>query len=100
MGYSACTSVQADAIPVMLTGADIVCKAKTGTGKTLAFLIPAIEALIRRPAPPGSVGVLVLSPARELAMQIEAEAQQLTKFHNLTTQVISFQQNEIDFECA
>lgn len=87
MRYDRCTSVQADAIPAMLTGADIVCKAKTGTGKTLAFLIPAIEALIRAPVPRGSIGVLVLSPARELALQIEAEAKQLTRFQNLKTQV-------------
>lgn len=87
MGYEACTSVQADAIPTMLSGADVVCKAKTGTGKTLAFLIPAIEATLKNPPPPGSVGVLVISPARELAMQIETEAKQLTEFHNLTTQV-------------
>ena len=87
MGYESCTKVQADAIPAMLAGEDGVCKAKTGTGKTLAFLIPAIDSILHNPPPPGSVGVLVISPARELAMQIEAEAKQLTRFHKLTTQV-------------
>ena len=43
MGYSHCTNVQAESLPVMLHGSDVVCKAKTGTGKTLAFLIPGIE---------------------------------------------------------
>lgn len=43
MGYELCTDVQAKAIPACQTGADVVCKAKTGTGKTLAFLIPAVE---------------------------------------------------------
>ncbi len=41
--YSQCTDVQAAAIPACQRGQDVVCKAKTGTGKTLAFLIPAIE---------------------------------------------------------
>ena len=43
MGYELCTDVQAKAIPACQAGADVVCKAKTGTGKTLAFLIPAVE---------------------------------------------------------
>ena len=43
LGYSHCTNVQAESLPVMLGGSDVVCKAKTGTGKTLAFLIPGIE---------------------------------------------------------
>jgi DEAD/DEAH box helicase len=43
LGYAQCTDVQAAAIPITLRGQDVVCKAKTGTGKTLAFLIPAIE---------------------------------------------------------
>lgn len=43
MGYELCTDVQAKAIPACQTGTDVVCKAKTGTGKTLAFLIPAVE---------------------------------------------------------
>lgn len=43
LGYTHCTKVQAESMPVMLAGSDVVCKAKTGTGKTLAFLIPGIE---------------------------------------------------------
>lgn len=43
MGYETCTVVQARAIPATMAGTDVVCKAKTGTGKTLAFLIPAVE---------------------------------------------------------
>ena len=41
--YDLCTKVQAQSVPACLEGADVVCKAKTGTGKTLAFLIPALE---------------------------------------------------------
>lgn len=43
MGYINCTKVQAETLPATLSGMDVVCKAKTGTGKTLAFLIPGIE---------------------------------------------------------
>ena len=42
-GYEFCTKVQAQAIPVCLSGVDVLAKAKTGTGKTLAFMIPAVE---------------------------------------------------------
>lgn len=42
-GYEMCTKVQAQAIPVCLTGVDTLAKAKTGTGKTIGFMIPAIE---------------------------------------------------------
>ena len=41
--YDLCTTVQAQSVPACLGGVDMVCKAKTGTGKTLAFLIPALE---------------------------------------------------------
>lgn len=58
LGYAQCTDVQAAAIPITLRGQDVVCKAKTGTGKTLAFLIPAIEQA-RTPAA-GSVGSLAI----------------------------------------
>ncbi len=65
------TEVQAQAIPVALTGKDVVATAQTGTGKTLAFLVPVIERLTAQGANKKSeVAALVLSPTRELAMQI------------------------------
>lgn len=56
-----------------------LAQAKTGTGKTVAFLVPSIERLVRSsPQPaPGSISVLILSPTRELAIQIEEEARKL-----------------------
>ncbi|GJN88914.1 hypothetical protein Rhopal_001885-T1 [Rhodotorula paludigena] len=74
-GYEYCTEVQAMTLPVCLTGVD----ARTGTGKTLAFLIPSIENLLRAPTQPpkGQISVLVLSPTRELAIQIEESAKTL-----------------------
>src|SRR3982751_2341232 len=72
------TPVQAQAIPVALTGVDLVATAQTGTGKTLAFLLPIIESLLK--TSPGAeqsnaqpIRAIVLSPTRELAIQI-AEA--------------------------
>ena len=49
-----------------------MARAKTGTGKTMAFLIPAIEALVRAPRSAAGISVLVLSPTRELASQVGA----------------------------
>jgi ATP-dependent RNA helicase RhlE len=63
------TPVQAQSIPPALTGADIVATAQTGTGKTLAFLIPMIEKLLPNAKATG-VRALILTPTRELAIQI------------------------------
>mmetsp|Transcript_3452 Transcript_3452/g.6547 ORF Transcript_3452/g.6547 Transcript_3452/m.6547 type:complete len:688 (+) Transcript_3452:29-2092(+) len=80
--YDVMTKVQAETIKVSLTGTDVLAKAKTGTGKTLAFLIPAIELMSRIPVQQrrGRVSVLIISPTRELAQQILDEAVQLTTY--------------------
>jgi ATP-dependent RNA helicase MSS116 len=58
---------------------DALVQAKTGTGKTIAFLLPALQNLLTGPAlPQGQVGILIISPTRELAMQIAKECDQLT----------------------
>jgi ATP-dependent RNA helicase RhlE len=62
------TPIQAAAIPLALQGKDLVATAQTGTGKTLAFLLPIIESLTRERTP--GVAALVLVPTRELAMQV------------------------------
>jgi ATP-dependent RNA helicase RhlE len=67
--------VQAAAIPHALNGKDILATAQTGTGKTLAFLIPIMEKLLAQPAK--GVQALVLVPTRELAMQINTQYEQL-----------------------
>ncbi|KAL9027711.1 MAG: hypothetical protein Q9196_003806 [Gyalolechia fulgens] len=58
-------------------GSDCLVQAKTGTGKTIAFLLPAIQNTLRSPPATGLVSILVLSPTRELALQIAAEAKLL-----------------------
>lgn len=86
MQYELCTDVQAASLPVCLRGADVCVKAKTGTGKTLAFLIPAFERLQKDAHRRGKIGALVVSPTRELATQIAEEAKTLATFHGLGVQ--------------
>src|SRR5579863_9329944 len=63
------TPVQAQAIPPAILGHDVVATAQTGTGKTLAFALPILESLIAKPLTKGPQA-LILSPTRELALQI------------------------------
>lgn len=85
-GYLQMTVVQEAALPVCLEGKDALVKARTGTGKSAAFLLPAIEAVLKGTTgntntrvPP--INVLILSPTRELAIQIAAEANVMLKHH-------------------
>jgi ATP-dependent RNA helicase RhlE len=72
-GYVTPTPIQAQAIPHLLGGRDLLGLAQTGTGKTAAFLLPILHRLAahRRPAPPRCANVLILAPTRELASQID-----------------------------
>jgi len=70
-GFSAPTDIQREAIPRVLAGADLMASAQTGTGKTAAFVLPAMHRLVNEtPAPGRGPRVLILSPTRELAQQI------------------------------
>ncbi len=66
-GYTEPTPIQAQMIPVMLTGADVIGQAQTGTGKTAAFALPILQTLLPRQKQPQA---LILSPTRELAIQV------------------------------
>ncbi len=70
-GFITPTPIQVQAIPCALEGKDVLATAQTGTGKTLAFLVPVIEMLQREPSQ--KVRVLVLLPTRELAIQVNEE---------------------------
>ncbi len=74
------TPVQAQAIPKALSGTDLIVRSQTGTGKTAAFLIPA---LCRIPDDYGTPACLVLCPTRELAIQVAQEAESLVKHRSL-----------------
>jgi ATP-dependent RNA helicase RhlB len=79
-GFTECTPVQALTLPAALGGKDIAAQAQTGTGKTAAFLIAVFSRMLlsQRPPHPSSPTALVISPTRELAVQIDAEAQILS----------------------
>ena len=79
MGFEQTTDIQAAAIPLMRTGVDVIGRSQTGTGKTLAFAIPAIERIDRTEAEP-TPQVLILCPTRELAQQGCDEIKKLTRF--------------------
>ncbi|KAL5090349.1 ATP-dependent RNA helicase [Trichoderma cf. simile WF8] len=89
MGFTKMTSIQRSAIPPLLAGKDVLGAAKTGSGKTLAFLIPAIEILSSlRFKPRNGTGVIVVSPTRELALQIFGVARELMKHHSQTYGIV------------
>lgn len=90
LGYKKPTRVQQLAIPEALDGLDILASAPTGTGKTAAFLIPAIQYLLDFPRrDPGFARVLVLAPTRELAYQIYEVAEGLASSTDLKVGVVT-----------
>lgn len=80
-GYTEPTGIQSKAIPKILSGFDIRASAQTGTGKTGAFLLPALNRLTAPSPKPGKgPRLLILVPTRELAMQVELQAQKYSRF--------------------
>ncbi|MBK1650326.1 ATP-dependent RNA helicase RhlB [Rhabdochromatium marinum] len=77
-GFTFCTPIQAQALPIALAGHDVAGQAQTGTGKTAAYLVAALHHLLRHPPdpepPPRGPQVLILAPTRELAVQIHKDA--------------------------
>src|SRR6266496_35614 len=69
MRYAEPTPIQAEAIPAVLAGRDVMATAQTGTGKTAAFLLPLLQQL--RSLPRGTTRALIITPTRELAQQID-----------------------------
>lgn len=89
MGFTTMTPVQAKAIPPLLAGKDVLGAARTGSGKTLAFLIPAVELLHRMKFKPrNGTGIIIVSPTRELALQIFGVAKDLMAHHSQTFGIV------------
>ncbi|KAG2181523.1 hypothetical protein INT44_008338 [Umbelopsis vinacea] len=89
MGFTSMTEVQARTIPPLMAGRDVLGAAKTGSGKTVAFLIPAIEMLSKlKFKPRNGTGVIIVSPTRELALQIFGVAKDLLKYHQQTFGIV------------
>ncbi|MET0090338.1 MAG: ATP-dependent RNA helicase RhlB [Candidatus Thiodiazotropha sp.] len=91
-GFEYCTPIQAETLPIALSGKDLAGQAQTGTGKTAAFLIAVLHHLLKRPADeerrPNQPLSLILAPTRELAVQIERDAQALVRHTGLKTAVV------------
>jgi ATP-dependent RNA helicase RhlE len=84
MGYVTPTPIQAQAIPVVLKGGDVIGSAQTGTGKTAAFALPIIQRLGAH----GKLRCLILEPTRELALQVEEAFQKFAKFTDLRITIV------------
>ena len=85
-GFTEATEIQQRAIPVVLSGTDLMASAQTGTGKTAAFVLPALQRILRPSKKPGNgPRVLVLTPTRELAMQVNQNIRQLSRFSKVST---------------
>jgi ATP-dependent RNA helicase RhlE len=92
-GYDTPTPIQAQAIPTILSGADLMGGAQTGTGKTAGFTLPMLQRLMARPAPRDARGripirALILTPTRELAAQVEESVRVYGKYSKLTSMVM------------
>jgi ATP-dependent RNA helicase RhlE len=83
LGFIEPTPIQAATIPVALTGQDILGSAETGTGKTAAYLVPAIQKMLAQNTPVHKTRVLILVPTRELALQVAEQAVALCKHTDL-----------------
>ncbi|PHT84965.1 DEAD-box ATP-dependent RNA helicase 28, partial [Capsicum annuum] len=80
LGYTKPTPIQAACIPLALTGRDICGSAITGSGKTAAFALPTLERLLYRPKNRPAIRVLILTPTRELAVQVHSMIGKLSQF--------------------
>ncbi|MGH8232522.1 MAG: DEAD/DEAH box helicase [Steroidobacteraceae bacterium] len=91
-GFSHCTPIQVQTLPIALQGRDVAGQAQTGTGKTAAFLVAMYQLLLSKPPAPGrtrtSVRALIVAPTRELAVQIHKDALVLGKHVGLKVAVV------------
>jgi ATP-dependent RNA helicase RhlB len=91
-GFSSCTPIQAQTLPIALSGKDVAGQAQTSTGKTAAFLIALYQTLLGNPPTPGkkrtSIRAIVVAPTRELAVQIFNDAEILGKHTGLKNAVV------------
>lgn len=89
-GYTRPTAIQQETIPAAMEQRDVLGSAPTGTGKTAAFLLPAIQHLLDYPRrKPGAPRILILTPTRELAMQVAEQAESFAEFTNLSIATIT-----------
>ena len=86
LGYTKPTSIQTKAIPAVLSGKDLIAAAQTGTGKTASFVLPLLEKFNNDKTLRGKrIRALILTPTRELAIQVEASIAQYAKYIELSS---------------
>ena len=89
LGYKSPTPIQAQAIPVILSGKDLIATAQTGTGKTAAFVLPILENINQDRTLRGKrIRTLILTPTRELAVQVAANVAAYSQHLNLTSMAV------------
>ena len=94
VGYEEATPIQTEAIPLLMSGNDVIGQSQTGTGKTAAFAIPAIERLLSDGGK--GVQVLILCPTRELAVQACDEIRKLTRYAGFISAVAIYGGQDIE----
>jgi len=82
------TPIQQQMIPVALAGKDVQACARTGSGKSAAFLLPILHQMLASPSPRTATRCLVISPTRELALQLDRHCRELARFTDITSLVI------------
>ena len=98
LGFAHPTAVQAKAIPLALEGKDILARAKTGSGKTAAYLLPVLQSILRRKegGDGGNIAgpsVLLLVPTRELAHQVHKMTERLAAYCGKLVKAVNIAQN-------
>ncbi|MGA2840323.1 MAG: DEAD/DEAH box helicase [Steroidobacteraceae bacterium] len=92
LGYTRCTPIQAQTLPVALAGRDVAGQAQTGTGKTAAFLVALFNRLLTEPSSPSkplnAPRAIVIAPTRELAVQIHSDAEGIAKYTGLKLAIV------------
>jgi len=88
MGYDKPTPIQEKSIPITLQGKDLIACAQTGTGKTAAFLLPVISQIIAKGNDEHKIKALVITPTRELAIQIDQQLEGMSYFANVSSLAI------------
>ncbi|XVF16748.1 hypothetical protein REPUB_Repub10bG0058900 [Reevesia pubescens] len=83
LGYTKLTPIQVACIPLALNVRDIIGSAVTSSGKTAAYALPTLERLLYHPKRVSAIRVLILTPARELAVQVHSKIEKLTQFTNI-----------------
>ena len=88
LGIEKPTDIQSQLIPVIAGGSDVQACAKTGSGKSAAFLLPLLQKMIDVPAPNTATRCLVISPTRELAQQLDRHCRDLARFTSVNSMTI------------